>query len=348
MVTGTMADTVHVIRGASAAGSLKVAGAKEMICFDDPLCPSPCDVNPARHLKKRRSFFRSFADGYEGLEADLYNAYLPWMAGKILGANEFVTQVSGCDRPVVLWTTPTFLDRLALWWALDAIQSSSLGSENFSVAEPALPKGHKAGPHLTVGCFAPVEFTAGFANRRPLKASVVRAGASLWQNFAAASPLRFDRARQTKSSSFPELKRVGEVYGRFFPQFSRGRLQLSKADQSLLETFGVAKWVRPVDVVKKNVDVDFFRFLGDFALLLRLHEWAATPALLMRRESDGTTYYNCVSYQLTALGQKLRKRGLDVPSEAPCMFLGGCRLYDTRQTWVRRNKGKEWWIERLT
>jgi hypothetical protein len=69
---------------------------------------------------------------------------------------------------------------------------------------------------------------------------------------------------------------------------------------------------------------------------------------LMRRESDGTTDHNCVSYQLTALGQKLRKRGLDVPSEGPCMFLGGCRLYDVRRTWVRRNRGKDWWIERLT
>src|SRR5262249_36887767 len=93
----------------------------------------------------------------------------------------------------------------------------------------------------------------------------------------------------------------------------------------------------------------FFAF-GDWYLTRRLRDWAAhsevSPALLVRPEPEGFFDHTACSYQLTPLGKRLRDHGLESPTQAPPMVLGGCQVYGHRPTWVRRSRGRQWWIER--
>src|SRR5262249_17693516 len=146
-------------------------------------------------------------------------AHFDAVADSLLGGRQFAERIAAypITRPVVFWTSPAWTDRLAFWWALDALKHGPLG--RCWVAEPRLPVEQRQHFHTppSLGAFAPREFEAAFAELRPLTAVVAQAGAALWRKYAAASPIGFDRARRTPSASFPDLREVAEAYGAFFP-----------------------------------------------------------------------------------------------------------------------------------
>jgi hypothetical protein len=214
-------EPVHVILGMSAAGSLRHAGGRESIILHDPLCPGPCDANPARHLRKRRAYLT----GYIGPEVRPCKAPFNAVAESLLGSRQLAERIAAypSDRPVVLWTCPSWTDRLAFWWVLDALKTGPVRPGRCWVAEPCLPAVHRQDYHLppSLGAFSPQEFKAAFADLRPLTTTVAQTGAALWRKYAAASPIEFDQARRTRSASFPDLREVAEAYGTFFPHAAK-------------------------------------------------------------------------------------------------------------------------------
>ncbi len=130
------------------------------------------------------------------------------------------------------------------------------------------------------------------------------------------------------------------------------RLTLSEFDQAVFDELRVNKWLRPVDLLRGDARMfDFFSYFGDLFLPRRLRDWARhaprQPAVLMREEANAVNEYTAYSFRLTAFGMRLRERGLESPDQAPSMFIGGCRVYGTKPTWIRRNRGKHWRIEKL-
>jgi hypothetical protein len=91
--------------------------------------------------------------------------------------------------------------------------------------------------------------------------------------------------------------------------------------------------------------------MGSSFLVQRLRQWAADPVhapIFCAREEPNPVNHLCsISYRLTPLGERLRDVGFTSPTQAPPMFIGGCRLYDPDRTWVRRDIGTDWHIERL-
>jgi hypothetical protein len=344
-------EPVHVILGTSAAGSLWQVGGRESIILHDHLCPGPCDVNPARHLRKRRDYLA----GYIGPDSRQYKEYCNAVAESLLGGHQFAERIAAypSDRPVVFWTSPSWTDRLAFWWALDALKHGPVRPGRCWVAEPRLPAEDRQHFHTppSLGAFSPREFQAAFADLRPLTIKAAQAGANLWRKYAAASPVKFDRARRTPSASFPDLREVAEAYGTFFPHAVTrpARLKLSEIDQGLLDALQEDEWLRPVDLLKRNPRLlDLVLPFGDLFLLRRLREWAAhgrDPALRVRHEPQGPSEWTAVAYQLTPYGRRLREWGLESPTEAPPLYVGGCRLYAAGPTWARRERGGNWWIE---
>jgi hypothetical protein len=258
-----------------------------------------------------------------------------------------------------LWTAPSLPNRLTFWWVLDAVRRARLDRARFWIGEPRLSPEDTLpdfNSSMTLGSYPARTFTAAFAELRPLDARTARVGAALWRHFASSSPKGFDRACRDNSLVFADLLVTTEAYGPFFPRvtgLSQVRLRLSEGDQLLLDALEVGAWLRPVDVMRKDFRIiEYFLPFGELFFLQRLQEWAghspAEPALLARREPRGPNDFTNVAYRLTHSGDRLRRRGLRRPQEAPPLFVGGCRLYTGSPTWVRRQRGRDWWIERLS
>jgi hypothetical protein len=63
-------------------------------------------------------------------------------------------------------------------------------------------------------------------------------------------------------------------------------------------------------------------------------------------QETGGNEITAVSFRLTAEGERLLEQGMASPTEAPEMWIGGCRLYG-RRLWVRRKRGSHWGIEQI-
>ena len=351
-------EPAHAIYGDSAWGSLHSGGGREFLRLRDPLCLGPCDVDPTRHKRKRRAYLLSLAEGYAGPHADWYQDYVNDLARSALAAPDFAAHCAEFDpgKPIVLWTTTSWPDRVVFWWILDCIQRTALDRERFWVCELSLPQRFNPEhfhPPKTLGAFSPEAYQTGFRRLRPLTAKLLKCGARLWQTYAGPSPIEFAKARRRSPRFFPDLPFVTKTFRGFFPQAvgrGRGQLRLSDVDQKILDTLETDRWLRPVDLVKKDFDLfDLCCFSGDWFLNRRLWEWAThkkrTPVLLSREEPGAGSDFMAMSYQLTARGRRLREWGLEASDDAPTLFHGGFQIYATDKTWVRCNRGRQWWID---
>jgi hypothetical protein len=200
----------------------------------------------------------------------------------------------------------------------------------------------------------PREFRQAFGCLRPLQAGTVRSGTALWRAYAKTSPLAFDRARRRGSRSFPDLGRIGDLWGSSFPWAVGMRLRLSDADRVLLGGLRADRWVTFGGVIGNlsHQEIDFLLAREtDGGLFLRLRDWTkhdtADPAVLTQAGPTGRYELCSAVFRLTAKGKRLLEDGLDRQGEAPPLWVGGCCAYDEKTTWVRRGEERDWRIERL-
>jgi hypothetical protein len=242
------------------------------------------------------------------------------------------------ERPVLLWTCPSWHDRLHLWWGLDALQRTRLSLDRFWIAQPAVEEGFAPDnpPAFSLGAYLPRCFRD--ADVRPLDRETVKAGTSLWRAFAGRSPTAFTLVCRQGRRLFSDLPEVAGPYRSLFPRIVRRRLMLSEFDQALLCGLRTSTWRTLVGMLRGDSRAfDFLGYFGDWYLIRRLREWAETPAVQMRVTGDGNEI-TAVSFRLTAEGERLREQGMRAASEAPVMWIGGCRLYGNGPVWVRRNQ----------
>jgi hypothetical protein len=358
MPTPCIEQSVHIVLGDSAAGSIHLAGARDFIILRDPLCPGPCSVNPTHHRHRRETYLRGYVARLTGRKTRVRAELMRSLSREILSAPQLVSALAAFPsaRPVILWTASSWQDRLNLWWVLDAVKRSRLKLGRFWIAEPA-PEWHEAEgemPVTTLGQYSPPSLRGAMATLRPLVVGTLRAGTALWQAFAGRSPRAFDLARRRARPHFRGLSHVTRGYAFLLPQANGrrpARLTLSEFDQRLFDTLRTDAWKRPVDLLRHDTIDLLFCCYGDRWLPRRLAEWSQLsrphPALLTRAEAQGVNDFTANSYRLTPHGARLRDEGLRDPREAPAMFIGGCRLYGSHPTWVRRSAGLKWWVERL-
>jgi hypothetical protein len=328
-------DSVHVIAGDSAACSLRSVGGRDTIVLRDLLYPGPCDVNPSRHRQKREAFLRGFAQLFDGRDRRLYAAHL---AKDVLNGCDLADRLATLpERPVLLWTSQAWHDRLHLWWVVDAVQRTRLRLGRFWVAEPTVEEGIKP-EHVTafsLGAFSPKCFRDAEATVRPLDREMAKTGSSLWRAFAGRIPTAFALACRQARQIFPDLPEVARPYCSLFPRLVRRRLMLSEIDQALLGGLRTSTWRTLVGMLHGDSRVfDFLGCFGDLYLVRRLREWAQTPAVVMR-ETGGGNAITAVSFRLTAEGERLLEQGMARAAEAPTMWIGGCRLYGRSPIWVK-------------
>lgn len=352
------ASVVHVHFGGS-----RIPGCRDSIVLRDSLSTGPCERDPVEHAAARRRYWDHVHGSMGGLFHPPSAAFTARLTGKgtsdrIVGAHEFGEALRHFPdvRPVVLWSTRTWLERLALWSLFDAIARLDLARRRFWIAEPTTP-GLPAGA-TDDASFAEQRdgrLNAAFSAAVPLTDAHLEAGSALWRAWVDPSPLPFDEARRCGDPFFPDLGSTGEVHGWLFPRLDAlmpTRFRLSRLDQELLDGLDERVWARPVEVIVRLFrDEDLrpiFLILGDRYLAFRLLEWTRHapdyPAVESRPVTGGVNAFTRTEHRLTSHGVELRERGFRSEDEVPPMHVGGCALYTGRR-WYRRDGPDGWHLE---
>src|SRR5690554_427665 len=143
-VDETTSERVVDLAPSVAAGVLESLGAESVISFPDLLTHGPVSSDSKRHRKERLKYLR-----------DLYSSLYPG------GAEADKSRVDALMRPLekgyltteqlgsaagraakggrfVIWTTPTFEDRLFLWFACSALLEEGIAPDRIGIAEPQI------------------------------------------------------------------------------------------------------------------------------------------------------------------------------------------------------------------
>ncbi|MEM7232804.1 MAG: hypothetical protein AAF517_11540, partial [Planctomycetota bacterium] len=194
-------------------GDAEIPGAQHFIVVRDSLISGPSDVSPIPHARKRREFWTEF----EGclLPPERSEENLDRLNREVFGAHELgaALNISPEDRPVVIWTTRTWPDRLFLWWVFDAIERQRLERSRFWVAESSsrVAIDSDVADPWGFGKHGPDSLSAAFSSATPLSEELLQTGARLWREYAGESPLPLDDSRRRGQRPFPDLASVAET-----------------------------------------------------------------------------------------------------------------------------------------
>ncbi len=318
-----MEEAIHFVSGSAARGNLMGAGARKGIYSDDRLTSGPCDVDPDRHAELRRAWDTEAAPGINWRDPlDLAT----------LGA------AIARDEPIVLWGTRAFSDLVSLWWVLDGFGRIGAARSRFFLARP-----HSEHPFVTLGHLTSAAARIALAAARPVTDDEWRAGAELWLQYASASPLAFDQARRRGSSAFPELTTSAELHAAWFPRIKDGRLRLSELDEVLLG--GARDSSRTASAIFGTLTEDRVdQLVGPFDAYFpveRLRAWA-THGVLEREALPDDNPFAQDRFRATDRARALLDHGLEHVSDAPPMYVGGCRVNDPTSPWVRIEDDSGW------
>jgi hypothetical protein len=310
----TFTDAAHLTHGDCAGGSVRAAGATTIRVTKDLLTYGPCAADPAQHVALRLAHWGLSDD--KAADFALAPTVTSWPT----------------TQPIVLWATRAWSDQLWLWHTLDQLARADIDRARLFWAAPQLP-------HLliSVGGARPAQLTDALAHAQPISPALVDEARALWQKFAAPSPLAFDETRRAGSTTLPDLPAIAEPHGDWFPRRLDGTLRLSELDELLLSDLD-DEWGKP-----RVSGAAFDRLLypyGDTLILTRLHQWAAHGAVEHApREGEGWAAH---AFRLTLLGRRLRDEGLTTVADAPAIYVGGCRIHDAAQPFVRVTDAGGW------
>jgi hypothetical protein len=280
-------DAIHLTHGDAAAMTLLGLGAKKVKVRRDLLTVGPCDVDPVRHRTLRHEFWNygepQTPSGLPGVDPD----------------EDLKREVAG--GPVVIWASRAWSDLTYLWSLVDALV-------RIGVDRPYLVRPSAEDPTMPMGGIAPERVRAAFDDVAPLTDDVGRSCLAFWNAYATAEPLGFDELRRRGAAVVPEMGRILEGHGAWFPWREGDAVRVADADADILR--GQAAYV--------------MRWIGDGCLAQRRAAWhglGIDSADQVQRVSSVASF--------------------------PPLWVGGCRVNDPASPWVRVLDGGGWRIERM-
>jgi hypothetical protein len=340
---------VHVIRGDSAAGALKQAGARPLVCIGDTLTVGPSDLAPARHARLRHRFWRT---EYCRVERDWPIEDDPTIDLALLSTRDLVARVLEDARGrVVLWGSGSWADLLFLAWAVVGFRREKFGQGRLSLAAPLTQS-------APLGWANPDQLKPIGAAAQPLGTELEEALVSLWDAFTFSDPSQLEALRSKPPAMVPTLQRSVALYASFLPrrQGSSRRLRLSAVDVALLASLSEREFRGLPDVLRTRPSRARWPASAVFAMLshfgevfieARLAKWTegrnrAVEPHVVRAGAD--VRYR-TAWRLTAFGRALLARGIEDASSVPDFAIGG---YDSSSTaWVTVEGGRGWRMEPL-
>jgi hypothetical protein len=334
-MTSDFIEAIHLVSSDSASGLVKQVVKPDgeprtnLKILSEQLTVGPCDVDPVRHVELRRAW-----------NAEIGDEYL-----KTFGLEDLRAAVAG-DRPVVIWATRAYQELVWFWWIMDGL--GRLGS----LAQPPLlvqPK--PKDPRDTVGGIRPKAGRAALAVASALSDKEFREGAELWKLFASPDPRAFDEARRRGSLVFPELRESADLHGDWFPRLENGRLRLAEHDERLLASLTdewLITWDLNTRISEKHGGERLLWTYGGLVAFWRLRQWAAhgVVAREVRANDDSAERLECelTFFRRTERTRVLLSNGLEGVSDAPPIYVGGCRINGPTAPWVRVADESGWRI----
>jgi hypothetical protein len=120
--------------------------------------------------------------------------------------------------PIVLWTTPSWTDRLNLWWVCFAIQRTRLPLGRFRLAQPEPNPSQDFPAGESLGRYPPPRLAQAMETLASVTPELLRTGAALWRHFAGPDPVAFLAQLQAAASSYPEWPVYAAQFGLAFPR----------------------------------------------------------------------------------------------------------------------------------
>lgn len=327
--------TVHVVRGRSAGAVLARQRLRTEV-VDDSLVYGPVSLNPVKHGRIRRDFWRRERALGPGLhtqgrfERGSAHVAFPELRSAV---------IEDGARALVLWLSPLWPDVLFFWWISHGLLTAGVPRAKLFVAHPR----KRSWP----GAMNPADVEAARIVG-PLKASDIRAAARLWEHFASPSPAALDRARRTEraSASLGALR----YYAALLPQLGKSAaLFPSMADSWLLSGFVDAKpahtvmsrpWGREADQWLLNMGEEF--------IFTRLWRWGTHQhGRWLKGSPEPGRDLRYVRYTMTDECRELLRNGTNRRSDLAPIRVGG--LHVPEEPWLcipSSDGGGAWRIHR--
>lgn len=336
--TGPVAGELHVIRGDSAGGALKSAGASAIIALPDNLACGPSSRSWSAHPTLRERYWRGeYATTHPGVVlTDTMGGWNPsktWGADfSLLGRDGFLakTRVGG-PRSATLWSSGVWSDLLFLAWTVDALRRTQVEVRLAGDMKSTMPLGwlnpEQLSPLATTAVNLPDEV------RLALK--------DMWFAFTAPAPDALEAMRRSPPTSLPTLRTGLAVHAALLPRAMgrTRRLQVSAVDEALLRLLSSRRLKRFPDLFKGSSQFRsrwprsglyaMLHHFGEVFIQGRIAAWTKSAAIEQIETGPSETSRYTRAWRLTERGRQLLATGLDGPDDAPGLRVGG---YSSRRT----------------
>jgi hypothetical protein len=351
----TFQNVAH-LAPSSIADRLEELGAEHLIPFPDVLSHGPARLDPKAHRADRLAYWRSlYEDAADNPDGEVVSDALKSLEDGYLSPEQVgsVVKHHAKDRRIVIWTSPTFQDRLLLWMTFHAAREADVPAERLATAEPQISVPDIEDRYFPLRDLEIDELVEGFDALIYPEPIYTQAGADLWETFASASPRQFAISVAHTEKFFPEIATLAEHYGWMFPSVDNeggSSIQLSDFDARLLGQLKEGGWKTPFEILGGEW-IEDFDFVGDLAIAARLHRWAGLeseePCLEVRDTTDDAPLFERREYRLTGRGEALMSQGFEVGTDVPVLQIGDTRVYAGPTPWVRVVEDEHWWFERF-
>jgi hypothetical protein len=314
---------VHVIRGDSAGGSIKAAGACPLVCLPDNLAVGPSSRAPHQHRRLRLRYWRAEWRDTVRLE-DKENLLPPGDA--VFSAPDLARAVFAAERGrVLLWASGCWGDLLFLGWAVDALDRAEVAPDRIGIAGPRSAT-------FPLGYLNPEQMARFGAMPRLLGRSQAATLRRLWGAFTSATPGPLAELRDGAEQPLPTLRRESAFYAALLPRLKRrgSRLGLPEVDDALLSALSEREWRSLPDLLRTppsrarwptSAVFAMLRVYGEFFIETRLRRWSRSPSAAVECVKQPGRYP--LAFRLTARGARILERGMEEAAILPRTQIGG-------------------------
>lgn len=317
--------TVHIATSYHVGLAVRRGIRKPVLFLKDGWLVGPCAWDLAVHTGLRSDYW-----GWRGPERAAFTTSFR----RILNA-------LNADEPIVLWTSPSWNDRVALW----ALCSYRLQRRPARPDLSLILLGEYGEKHarLSFGIgnvpVEPAMARQAQETARPLSLGEVREKALFWKALTAPSPILSGKPLR-ETGARKELVELGVYQAGFFPRKTARGLSLSTLDALLLGCVSQTPSDPGAILMRRGSKGAELRrwmcLVGDITLFKRLAQWAkyGSPAALRAEPYQAPNSWLTARYELSDTGRAILRGGLASIDQAPPLPIWGVTAYDPKDPWV--------------
>jgi hypothetical protein len=307
-------------------GSVVARAIHSPVCWvSENLLLGPCAADPEDHARMRSDFW-----DLRGRDLTRFRASFRALRAAIRSRER-----------VVIWTTRCLADTAALRWlcAWRLLQWPLQPDLDLVVLGP--DPGPVTGVDRINVRVRGADVRRGLDDVHPLSLTRVRRLARAWRKLTSPVPASVSGAGRV-DQDHTDLVDLATYEATFFPRLDAGRLVLSRFDELVFSCLGDDS-LTPVQVFVHDSAAGkalqrLMYHTGDVFLGTRMAQWAehrgTEAAMESQPERPERGAMLAARYQLSKVGQAIRREGLREVAQGPSMAVFGATAYDPLAPWV--------------